>query len=203
MGVCCRVGAQQMLRAHFKMDYSRITALRAKVRVLPSACVLLPPFIWSILVRPLGGSSVRHKIRGHQLCKVFVYSGNCFSRAFYDQNFAWGSTEVIKMNKAQSLDSKENIIQKGNRISVHLTVICKMYYEAWVACVGERMMMKEGFLSPLSASVPTTRFFTPFSLFCLTLSLHLLSPCHEPETALRASMWTDKLRILCSGWRDM
>ena len=34
MGVCCRVGAQQMLRAHFKMDYSRITALRAKVRVL-------------------------------------------------------------------------------------------------------------------------------------------------------------------------
>lgn len=45
-------------------------------------------------------------------CAKSLYSVNFFSSAFYDQNLALGSAEVIKMNKAQSLDSKENIIQK-------------------------------------------------------------------------------------------
>lgn len=63
-------------------------------------------------------------------CAKSLCSVNFFSGAFYDQNLALGSAEVIKMNKAQSLDSKENTIQKGNRISMHLTVIYKTYYEA-------------------------------------------------------------------------
>lgn len=136
-------------------------------------------------------------------CAKSLCSVNFYSRAFYDQNLALGSTEVIKMNKSQSLDSKENIIQKRNWIYMHLTVTYKMYYEAWAACVGERMMIQEGFLSFLSPSILTTLSFTLLFHFYLTLFLGLLSACHEPGIVLHARIRKDKLRILWSGWRDM
>ena len=39
-------------------------------------------------------------------CAKALYSVNFYSRAFYDQNLALGSTEVIKMNKTEDKNNK-------------------------------------------------------------------------------------------------